>query len=153
MSRVDEALRRARLDQAELHSSAGSEPAAVAVDDSTLAQYAAERQSGNRDGARDRPLTPGPRTTAPPAPRTAAPPTPRIVPPPRERFTAFHASLEGRLVTSRETSAISVEQYRRLAASLHAAQAERGLKTLMVSSSVSNEGKTLTVTNLSLTSQ
>ena len=38
-----------------------------------------------------------------------------------------------------------------MAATLHQAQTERGLKTLMVTSAVPNEGKTLTATNLALT--
>ena len=46
---------------------------------------------------------------------------------------------------------VAVEQYRRLAATLHGLQVERGLKTLMVTSTVPEEGKTLTVANLALT--
>ena len=45
----------------------------------------------------------------------------------------------------------SREQYRRLAATLHHAQAEHGLKVVMVASAVPGEGKTLTATNLALT--
>ena len=52
---------------------------------------------------------------------------------------------------SRETSAVSIEQYRRLAATLLSIQTERGLKSLIVSSAMPSEGKTLTVTNLALT--
>jgi capsular exopolysaccharide synthesis family protein len=44
-----------------------------------------------------------------------------------------------------------VEQYRRLAAAVHELQIERGLKTMMVTSALPKEGKTLTVTNLALT--
>jgi protein-tyrosine kinase len=43
------------------------------------------------------------------------------------------------------------ENYRRLAATLHHAQAETGLKTLMVTSAMPEEGKTLTATNIALT--
>jgi capsular exopolysaccharide synthesis family protein len=46
---------------------------------------------------------------------------------------------------------VAVEQYRRLAAAVHELQMARGLKTLMVTSAVPREGKTLTVTNLALT--
>jgi capsular exopolysaccharide synthesis family protein len=46
---------------------------------------------------------------------------------------------------------VSVEQYRRLAAAMHELQQERELKTLMVTSALPREGKTLTVTNLALT--
>jgi capsular exopolysaccharide synthesis family protein len=45
----------------------------------------------------------------------------------------------------------AVEQYRRLAAALHHMKSERGLKTLLVSSAVPGEGKTLTACNLALT--
>ena len=45
----------------------------------------------------------------------------------------------------------SVEQYRRLAATLHHAQAQTGLKIVMVASAMPGEGKTLTATNLALT--
>jgi len=44
-----------------------------------------------------------------------------------------------------------MEQYRRLAATLHEAQVAKGLKTVMVTSAVPKEGKTLTVVNLALT--
>jgi capsular exopolysaccharide synthesis family protein len=43
------------------------------------------------------------------------------------------------------------EQYSRLAATLHDAQHEQGLRTLMVTSALPREGKTLTATNLALT--
>jgi capsular exopolysaccharide synthesis family protein len=58
--------------------------------------------------------------------------------------------LRARLVTG-EADAVSVEQYRRLAAALHEAQVERGLKTVMVTSALQAEGKTLTTANLGLT--
>lgn len=44
-----------------------------------------------------------------------------------------------------------VEQYRHLAALLHHAQKSRGLKSVMVTSALPAEGKTLTATNLALT--
>jgi non-specific protein-tyrosine kinase len=45
----------------------------------------------------------------------------------------------------------SIEQYRRLAARLHLAQAEHGIKVVMIASALPGEGKTLTATNLALT--
>jgi protein-tyrosine kinase len=45
----------------------------------------------------------------------------------------------------------TVEQFRRLAGRLHLAQAERGTRTVMVTSALVGEGKTLTATNLALT--
>ena len=46
---------------------------------------------------------------------------------------------------------VAVEQYRKLAATLHHAQGERGLKLVMVTSTNPGEGKSLTASNLSLT--
>jgi protein-tyrosine kinase len=58
--------------------------------------------------------------------------------------------VEARLVSG-GLDAVSLEQYRRLAAALHEAQAEGGLKTVMLTSAVPHEGKTLTAINLALT--
>lgn len=58
---------------------------------------------------------------------------------------------EGRLVVAADASPAWVEQYRRLAATLYQTQTETGLKTVMVSSALPREGKTLTVANLALT--
>ena len=44
-----------------------------------------------------------------------------------------------------------IEQYRKLAADLHHAWTERGVRVVMVTSAVSGEGKTLTATKLALT--
>jgi capsular exopolysaccharide synthesis family protein len=60
-------------------------------------------------------------------------------------------SQRSKLVVGPETTAFFLEQYRRLAAVLHDAQVEKGLKTVMVTSAVPKEGKTLTVINLALT--
>src|SRR4029079_10679600 len=46
---------------------------------------------------------------------------------------------------------VSSEQYRRLAATLHEVQLEKGLKVLMITSAAPREGKTLTAVNLALT--
>lgn len=56
-----------------------------------------------------------------------------------------------RLVLNAELPALAVEQYRRLAATLHHVQEDRGVKRVIVTSAVANEGKTLTSTNLALT--
>jgi capsular exopolysaccharide synthesis family protein len=45
----------------------------------------------------------------------------------------------------------AIEQYRRLAASLHHVQVERGTTKVMITSAVSGEGKTLTALNLAMT--
>jgi protein-tyrosine kinase len=56
-----------------------------------------------------------------------------------------------KLVLNDELEPGSVEQYRRLAARLHLAQAEHGTKLVMVTSALVGEGKTLTASNLALT--
>ena len=60
------------------------------------------------------------------------------------------ASLRARLVTG-TSSAVSLEQYRRLGAVLHEAQAQNQSKTVMITSALPHEGKTLTLVNLALT--
>lgn len=63
----------------------------------------------------------------------------------------FGKAYEGKLVAGTGASAASIEQYRRLAATMHHLQAEQGLRRLMVSSALPREGKTLTVVNLAMT--
>ena len=60
-------------------------------------------------------------------------------------------SLGARFVGSSEIPPLSVEQYRRLAATLHHTQPERGIKVVMITSALSGEGKSLTSANLALT--
>jgi capsular exopolysaccharide synthesis family protein len=55
-----------------------------------------------------------------------------------------------RLVTA-DSNAVPLEQYRRLAAVLHDIQQQQGLKTLMFTSALPGEGKTLTTANVALT--
>ena len=55
-----------------------------------------------------------------------------------------------RLVTS-TADFVGVEQYRRLAASLHDAQSTQGLKVVTITSALPRDGKTLTAVNLALT--
>lgn len=61
-----------------------------------------------------------------------------------------NADLAARLVTG-GSSSISLEQYRRVAAVLHEAQVQGNLKTVMVTSALPGEGKTLTIANLAHT--
>lgn len=92
---------------------------------------------------------------------TASPTPPRskgvTVPARRDRtgtmavFRGFNRSLIGKVVTGRDIEPGPIEQYRRLAATLHHDQAERGTKKVMVASAVAGEGKTLTALNLALT--
>jgi capsular exopolysaccharide synthesis family protein len=54
-------------------------------------------------------------------------------------------------VVHRDISRACIERYRRIAATLHHLQQERGIKVLMVASAAMGEGKTLTSANLALT--
>jgi protein-tyrosine kinase len=58
--------------------------------------------------------------------------------------------VQARLVTA-ATSTVSLEQYRRLATVLYEEQVKRQLKTVMITSALPQEGKTLTIVNLALT--
>jgi capsular exopolysaccharide synthesis family protein len=56
-----------------------------------------------------------------------------------------------KLVVTPSISPVSLEQYRRLAATLHRRQSETRIKTVLVASTMPGEGKTLTAVNLALT--
>jgi capsular exopolysaccharide synthesis family protein len=56
-----------------------------------------------------------------------------------------------KLVVTPSISPVSLEQYRRLAATLHRRQTETRIKTVLVASTMPGEGKTLTAVNLALT--
>jgi receptor protein-tyrosine kinase len=75
-------------------------------------------------------------------------------PRPREEFWhtyQFGLRGSGKVVVGPGADATLVEQYRRLGAALHHHQLQSGARTLMVTSAVAAEGKTLTATNLALT--
>ena len=133
MSRIEEALQRATTGG---HARGiGSARDAKVADDRTLGQYPEEVRSfgvrrGGHEATAARPIS---------APRTG----------PRQ-LVSFDASTEGKLIVQ-NAGPFAVEQYRRLAATMHELHVDRGLKTLMVTSALPREGKTLTVTNLALT--
>jgi capsular exopolysaccharide synthesis family protein len=60
-------------------------------------------------------------------------------------------ALQNKLVLGTGIDPVAVEQYRRLAATLHDLQADKGVKTVLITSAVPHEGKTLSVVNLALT--
>jgi capsular exopolysaccharide synthesis family protein len=133
MSRVNEALKRSKL-----HSSPdphGVKPRARVVDRSFLDQYVAEQRSDSSEVDR---VAAGEGGSSPRTRRGGWSGT-------------FSRPLAGKLVVSEDMGTFPVEQYRRLAAALDDLQIGRGLKTLMVSSALPGEGKTLTITNLALT--
>ena len=63
----------------------------------------------------------------------------------------FGESALKKVVVGPHADTAVVEQYRRLAAILHHAQRDHGSRSVMVTSAVEAEGKTLTATNLALT--
>jgi receptor protein-tyrosine kinase len=67
------------------------------------------------------------------------------------RFQTFNDDYVDKVVVSSTASHALREQYRRVAATLHHSQEETGIKTIMVTSAVPDEGKTLTATNIALT--
>jgi capsular exopolysaccharide synthesis family protein len=66
-------------------------------------------------------------------------------------FQGFSQRVVERLALPSNANGTLVEQFRQLAASLHHAQTSSGIRSLMVTSAVVGEGKTLTATNLALT--
>ena len=135
MSHIYEALRRA----SESPVADGQGAAWAHNPTSALEHYSGEgRPSSDRaDGARR--LRPDP-------PEIAESDTAGRRPPGRAS-----AEYEGKLVAGRGRTSVSAEHYRGLAATLHEAQLDRGLKTVAVASAARHEGKTLTVVNLALT--
>jgi protein-tyrosine kinase len=75
----------------------------------------------------------------------------RAVAPEDPVFTDAPPAVGEKLVLSPAMDSSSIEQYRRLAGRLHLAQAEHGIKVVMVASALPGEGKTLTAANLALT--
>ena len=65
-------------------------------------------------------------------------------------FRGFNPEWTDRLATSASANTLLVEQFRRLAAQLHQAQAVTPLKRVMVTSASAGDGKTLTAVNLAL---
>jgi capsular exopolysaccharide synthesis family protein len=79
-----------------------------------------------------------------------------LVPQPPGPAIGSSSEVRNKLVGSAEsetsgTLALAVEQYRKLAATLHHAQGSRGLKCILVTSALPGEGKSLTASNLALT--
>ena len=130
MSRVDQALRRAGgrdLGQPDV------EPESARVED-----FPTEERRVAVVGPKTRPFVPA---TAPAAPVFA----------PVERLTHLAPTVDGKVVVDSQISGASVEEYRRLATTLHLMQEVNGVRALIVSSALPRDGKTLTSTNLALT--
>lgn len=148
MSRIDEALRRwERARGAETFESGAAPPASSAA----LKEYPHEAADQQADEV------PDPRAGEEPAPPGSADASQSFQRSPVSRNGAGRgtripgeAALQARLVSGAPTT-LSLEQYRRLAAVLLEEQVERQIKTVMITSALPGEGKTLTVVNLALT--
>jgi capsular exopolysaccharide synthesis family protein len=158
MSRVYNAMRHAAEEQQDHRTNTAELPSAVDfVDDSfPLEEFVAEQPVAAAAAAgigtayaSQAALPHLPRTHAVPR-REDAPPAGTEAPPPA-RFERGAARYEGKTVIDTAMSAQSREQYRRLAATLHRAQAVNGIKVVMVTSAMAAEGKTLTAANVALT--
>ncbi len=126
MSRLAEALQRA---------GEAPPPEGVELDLPLIAESSAEADAG-------------PAAEAAPE---AAIPAPEIAPGSMAVFNGFDSRVAERLIVTESISLMSLEQYRNLAATLHHAQVNRGIKVVMVASALGGEGKTLTSVNLALT--
>src|SRR4029453_2568137 len=88
-------------------------------------------------------------------PEAPAPAAPKPARAPKEFSSPIfeHVDLryKGKIVLDTAVSPQSREQYRRLASSLHHAQAVSGIKVVMVTSAMVGEGKTLTASNVAMT--
>jgi non-specific protein-tyrosine kinase len=63
----------------------------------------------------------------------------------------FSPDVAAKVVVMRETNAAAVDQYRKLAETVRQSTVDRGTKSVLVTSAVAGEGKTLTAVNLALT--
>src|SRR5262249_28731670 len=66
-------------------------------------------------------------------------------------FPSVKTEMRAKLVVHGAMGAAGIEQYRRLGATLHELQLERGLKGVTLTSALPQDGKTLTAVNLALT--
>jgi len=142
MSRIDEALRRVATDRGQLGAIEETIPDVRSRStDRSLTEYPIEEQPSEEQGSRRRSMAGLSGSSLIAAPRTGR----------RGQSGMFDPAADGKLILADKIAPECIEKYSRLAAVLHEAQTQRGLKTLMVSSALPNEGKTLTVTNLALT--
>jgi capsular exopolysaccharide synthesis family protein len=157
MSRVYDAIRRAAEEQEDGRAATIEMPPSVELPEETFpaeAPTAAPREHAGASAATVTPIHAAPAAAASPVPVGSPAPASAettIGPPASETFDRIASVYEGKTVMEAEVSAQSREQYRRLAASLHQAQALNGTKVIMVTSALVGEGKTLTASNMALT--
>jgi protein-tyrosine kinase len=148
MSRLEEALKRSGTGGP--FGTDGDEPPAAATAPEMPASEALAPSAEVSPALLLRP--PGAQETATPSGRASSPPFDQAASLTNELGpVATAAGVAEKVVVDADTNPASVEQYRRLAAVLHHAQNERGLRVIMVTSALPGEGKTLTASNLALT--
>jgi capsular exopolysaccharide synthesis family protein len=126
MSRIGDALKRAGTEEKDGFATLGMDGGDVFVEGSE-------------------PAASSPRT------QTATQESREIAEVPAGVFEPYAKRADEKLVVHSAVSPLAREQYRRLAATLHHVQAERGLKSILVGSALAEEGKTLTAINIALT--
>ncbi len=151
MSRIEEVLRRASLE------TVGRSDSAVSPDD----EMGALRPEGPGATAwdfEDVPVTPGiesrvTQVDVPVAQPLRADALAAAAPPLAQATVAdsLPAPVPADVLITRTLRLDAIEQYRKLGAALHEAQHERGLRSLLCTSALMGEGKTVTASNLALT--
>jgi protein-tyrosine kinase len=120
----------------------GTQPSAPELDEDPVAKQELRPTIAPPAAVRDEPKSPAPSAPAPAAAR-------------REFSSPIFEHIDlryrGKIILDTAVSPQSREQYRRLAASLHHAQAVSGIKVVMVTSAMVGEGKTLTASNVAMT--
>jgi protein-tyrosine kinase len=148
MGRIDDALRR---------TSGQDEPPTPATPAGGNDVFSSPWDFDERQPSAPTPVPDGPRTAAitiervTSDPHTIAPTTSRMEVGNLGVFTGFDPASQDKLVVGPNANHSLVEQFRKLAATLHQMQIERGLKTLLITSALPTDGKTLTATNIALT--
>lgn len=136
MTRLNEAFKRAAgKEAAPLHFS----PALLDEEPSAAWQFSVD------DTVSTPPVVPA---SSPPPARSAVK---ESVPAPQALISRFSQDERPKMVVGEHADPALVEQYRHLAAVLHKAQGESGYRSVMVTSALPSEGKTLTAANLALT--
>jgi capsular exopolysaccharide synthesis family protein len=150
MSRVNEARRRAA--EAAAEAQAGNPPVtSTPIDDAAPKALASEPfPIEMAEHRRQRAPSPAPQQVPVPDP-SSAPAREVEAGNARTIFERIDRRLSEKIVIDRNIKPTSREQYRRLAAVLHDAQAASGVRVVMIASAAVGEGKTLTASNLSLT--
>ncbi len=137
MGRIDEALRRSNLDAGQVTGAVSPAPAPAPWG---FEQVEEDGTAGYEQGP----------AGSPPAAAAAGRPVQRGNGKPT-RWSGFDPGATERLVVSPDAGSLLVEQFRTLAGTLHRAQLEHNVKSLIVTSASPGDGKSYVSVNLALT--